>query len=141
MRLLTTHLRLLLIIVMVFAPVQSAFSLQICEHTDSPVATGNTDAHASGEHAHHANSHQANSHHTNNGADEAQMLDANAPGYSGDCGNCQGSSQCGNCPVSLAIIKFTAVRAEAGTQFHEAIPDVSLNSTDLLPDYRPPRIS
>jgi len=119
MNLSTQHLlRLLLITAMVLVPVQSAFSMQMGMHTDSPAI-------ATSDHAH---------------SSEMQMFDENACKHD-DCGNCQGSTHCSSCPMSLAIFQITPIRREVGTQFHVAISSVSLKSTDLLPDYRPPRFS
>ena len=123
MKLSTQHLlRLLLITVMVLAPVQSAFSMQMCMHTDSPAI-------ATSDHVHSGKM-----------SGEMQMFDKNVSNH-GDCGNCQGSSQCGSCPMSLAVLQIDSMRNETAAQFHVTITSASLNSTDLLPDYRPPRFS
>ena len=120
MNLSTQHLlRLLLITVMVLAPVQSAFSMQMCMHTDSPAI-------ATSDHVHSSDM-----------SGEMQMLDEG----SNNCGNCQGSTHCGSCPMSLAVLQIDSIRNEVATQFQATISGASLNSTDLLPDYRPPRFS
>ena len=123
MNLSTQHLlRLLLITVMVLAPVQSAFSMQMAMHTDSPAI-------ATSDHVHSGKM-----------SGEMQMVDENACKH-GDCGNCQGSSQCGSCPMSLAVLQINSIRNETAMQSHVTISSAPLNSTNLLPDYRPPRYS
>lgn len=110
--------RLLLITLMVLAPVQSAFSMPMVMHVDS-LPTISSD-------------------HTRNS--ELPMSNEDS-GNHDDCGNCQGSTHCSSCFMSLAIFQMTPIHNEVGTQFHVAISGVSINSTDLLPDYRPPRHS
>ena len=116
-------LRLLLITAMVLVPVQGAFSMPMGMHADSSAIE-------TSDHAHSAEMQGA----------EMKMLDENSCTH-GDCGNCQGSTHCGSCPISLAIFQINPIRNEVGTQFRVTISGVSLNSTDLLPDYRPPRFS
>jgi hypothetical protein len=111
-------LRLLLIAAMVLTPVQSAFSMQMSMHMGSAAT-------ATSNHVHSV---------------EPQMLGEGSTKHD-DCGNCQGSTHCSSCFMALAIFQMSSIHNDMGTQFHVAISGVSINSTDLLPDYRPPRFS
>ena len=120
------NFRLMLIAIMVLTPVQSAFSLQVSMHmasmpTDSQAITSCHQAHAGQMH-------------------KTQMSDKDSSNH-GACKHCQGSTHCSNCSMSLAIFKIYPLRSEMGTQIHVAISRVIINSTDLLPDFRPPRLS
>ena len=111
-------LRLLLITALVLAPVQAAFSMPISMQMDS--------------------SAMSMSDHGQNG--EMHMVDQEADKHD-ECGNCQGFAKCSSCSVSLVMFQIPPIQIEVGTRIRVAISDVSLNSTDSLPDYRPPRFS
>jgi hypothetical protein len=119
----TKHLRLFLIIAMVISPMQPLFAaqktMQIDMQTDVSVvvvaATADT-----------------------NHKDALMMLDGNC----GKHGNCQSSAQCNSCPLSPGIPQTKLNRVDPGcAQIQFTISAVSLYSTDLLPEYRPPRYS
>ena len=115
MRIFTQTLRLFLIIAVVLSPMQPLFAAQ------SGIQTANSTVAVS---------------------DMAQIDELTMPDE--DCnkhGNCQNSVQCGNCPLSLGISQIKLNRDDLSTQVQSAISDVSLYSTDLLPEYRPPRYS
>ncbi len=115
MRFFTQPLHLFLIIAMVLSPIQLLFAAQSGMQT--------------------ANSTTAVSDTVQN--DELTMLDEDCNKH----GNCQNSVQCGNCPLSLGISQIKLNRDDLSTQIQSTISDVSLYSTDLLPEYRPPRYS
>ncbi len=126
MSLFTQHIRLFLIAAMVLSPVQNLFAMQTGQQANAPMVVATTTVAA-------AVSDMAQS-------GMSAMLDEDC-GKHGNSGNCQGSNQCGTCPLSLAIFQISPERAELNAQIQPALSDVSLNSTDLLPDYRPPRYS
>jgi ferredoxin len=131
MRFLIQHIRLFLIIAMVLSPVQHLFAMQAGMPTGAPVVAAETAAAMAVE--------------TVSASDAAQnsmpaMLDEDCSKH-GKNGNCQGSNQCGSCPVSLGASQISPRYAELSTQTQPALSDVSLNSANLLPDYRPPRYS
>ncbi len=115
MRFFTQPLRLFLIIAMVLSPVQILFAAQTDMQTDNSAVAVNDM--------------------TQN--DELMMLDEDCNKH----GNCQSSVQCSNCPLSLGVPQIKLNRADLSAQIQFTIPDVSLYSTDLLPEYRPPRYS
>ena len=124
----TQYLRLFLIAAMVLSPVQHLFAAQADDST-AVIAMA-----ATGVVAHDV---------AHNGAPKMgmpEMLDNDCSEH-GKGGNCQGSNQCGSCPFPLEISQISPKRAELNTQIQFAISDVSLNSADLSPDYRPPRYS
>lgn len=115
MRFFTQHLRLLLIIGVALSPLQHLFAMpSAMQMDDSSVAATQNDA-------------------PTMPAEDCSEHDSSS--------NCQDSSQCGNCPLSLGMTPMTAKHTEPNTQARLTSPDISLYSTDLLPDYRPPRIS
>lgn len=124
---LTQHLRLLLIIAIVLSPVQPLFAMPNDDSTallmDVMVTTAISDI------------AQDNVSHQN---DVSQMLGEDC-NKQGKCSNCLGASHCSSCPLSLGIPQITSKRIELGTQIQLIVPDVSIHSADLLPDYRPPR--
>lgn len=131
MRFFIQHIRLFLIIAMVLSPVQHLFAMQAgMQVDDSTVAVETTVAMTVETVA--ANDAAQNS--------MPAMLDEDCSKH-GKNGNCQGSSQCGSCPLSLGASQVSPKRAELNTQIQSALSDVSLNSADLSPDYRPPRYS
>lgn len=113
----TQYLRLFLIAAMVLSPVQGLFAAQA---DDSTVVM--TMAAVADDAAHNG------------------MLDNDCNEH-GKGGNCQGSNHCGSCPFALEISQISPKRAGLNTQIQFAISDISLNSADLSPDYRPPRYS
>ena len=58
-----------------------------------------------------------------------------------DCGDCQNSVQCGNCSLLLGMPQAESTHSKLSIQILTAFSDDSFFSTDLLPDYRPPRFS
>ena len=126
----TQHLRLLLIIAMVLSPVQPLFAMPTGQQADDSMA-------------HHSMSAMATTAAVDDvvHSDASHMLDDGCNSKKGKCNHCQGLSQCGNCPLSLGIPQMTAERIELNAEIQLIISDVSFYSTDLLPDYRPPRYS
>jgi len=118
MNLSTQHLlRLLLAIFVALSPVQSAFAMQqMSMHADSSTIAASDHVHGEG----------------------MKVLHEDSKKHDG-CGNCQGSAHCSNCSMTLAIFQITPIRYVVGAQHYVAISNASFNSTDLLPDYRPPR--
>jgi len=112
------HLRYILIIALVLAPVQAAFAAQLGMHAGFPAD---------------ATSAQIQD-------NPMTMLDGSCSKH-GKSGNCQSATHCGSCPVSLAISHITSVHHVMETQTHTSISGVSLYNADLLPDFRPPRYS
>jgi len=118
---LTHHLRLLLIIAIVLSPVQSLFAMQADDSMALPMNMLAT---------------------TINGdiarSDASKMLgdDCNTQEK---CSNCQAVNHCSSCPLLLGIPQIVSKCVELNTQTQLIVPDASLHSADLLPDYRPPR--
>ncbi len=124
MAIFTQHLRLLLIIAIVLSPVQPLFAMQADDSMalsmSAMAATTIGDI-------------------TQN--DASKMLDDDC-NKQGKCSNCQAANHhCTSCPLSLGIPQVTSKRIELSTLVQLTVPGVSLRSTDLLPDYRPPRYS
>ena len=120
-----TLLRLLLITALVLSPVQAAFSMPISMQMDSSSMQMESFAMSMSDHGQNGEMH---------------MADQDA-GKHDECGNCQGFAKCSSCSVSLVMFQMPPIQIEVGTRIRVAISDVSLNSTDSLPDYRPPRFS
>lgn len=119
MSFITQSLRLFLIIAMVLPSVQNLFAVQAGMQNDYPMVA------ASGV--------------VRIGVLKMFTEDCSKHGKSGYS---QGPNQCGICPLSLGIVQMTPKRYDVNTQIQHAISDVPLyNSTDLSPDYRPPRYS
>jgi len=112
---------LLLILTLVFSPVQSLFASQQID--------GSTVAATS---AVEGNVFQNNT---------LSMLGDDCCSNLGKCGNCQGSTQCSSCTMLLGISHSLLTRTELNAQSQLAISNISLYNADLLPDLRPPRYS
>ena len=122
MGILTQYFRLLLIVALVLSPVQALFAAQTAQQMDHSAMSVVTDVVADA---------------TQSGM---MRMDIKCSQH-GDSGNCQSThKQCGNCPLPLGASPTLLKRAEQNTR-QSTVRDVSLNSADLLPDYRPPRYS
>lgn len=116
---LTQHFSLLLILALLLSPVQSLFASQQIDGTDvvtTSAATGDVIQN-----------------------DTLKMLGDNCCSNLGQCVNCQDSAPCSSCSMLLGISQSLLMRTELNTQTQRTISSISLYSSDLLPDYRPPR--
>jgi len=137
MDILTQHLRLLLIVAIALSPIQPLFAMQTGQQaddsqTDDSMAVSMT----------HPMDVMITTAGVSNTAqnDVSKMLNGDC-NKRGKCSNCQGANHCSSCPLSLGISQIASKRTGLSTQIQLAVSDVSLHSTDLLPDYRPPRYS
>jgi len=132
MDILTQHLRLLLIVAIVLSPVQPLFAMQTGQQADDSMAVSMV----------HSMDVMATTARISNTAqnDVMDMLDGDC-NKQGKCSNCQGANHCSSCPLSPGISQIITKRTELNTQVRLTVSDVSLRSTYLLPDYRPPRYS
>jgi len=112
------YLRLLLIIAMVLAPVQGVFAVQLDMHSGGLMNMASNQTQSS----------------------ELPMFEENYCNHTNG-ENCQSAAQCGNCPLSLTILRIASMHSEMNAQSYAAITGVSFYSADLSPDYRPPRYS
>jgi len=131
---LSQHLRLLLIIAIAMSPVQPLFAMQTGSQADGPMASSmrmSLTDNVAATTAAVSNIDQN---------DASKMLNGDC-NKRGKCSNCQGANHCSSCPLSLGIPQVISKHAGLNTQVQFTVPDASLHSTDLLPDYRPPRYS
>jgi len=125
---LSQQLRLFLIIAMVLSPVQHLFAMQLATQSDSPtlISAENT---ASVSNV----SRRAPT-------DTLKIFDNDCSKH-GKSGSCKSAKQCGSCPLTVEISQASPKRAVLNVFIQPDFTNTSLNSTDLLPDYRPPRNS
>ena len=122
MNILNLHLRLFLIVAMAMLPMQQLFAMQAGMHAEDSVI------------------------HAVVTADDAvrdnllTVLDMDCGKHDG-CGDCQESAQCGSCSISPGIVQIELEHNELSQQYQLTSSEHSFYSIDLLPDYRPPRIS
>ncbi len=116
------QLRLFLIIAMVLLPMQQLLAMQTGAQSDeSRMAAMVTVSDADHN-------------------DILTVLDEDCSKHS-DCGDCQNSVQCGNCSLLLGMPQTEPTHSKPSIQILTTFSDDSFFSTDLLPDYRPPRFS